>query len=544
MDNSRYSSEIRNWMDEVQRNCEQDTELALKYCNNIIEYGKETDDENLLAFGYHYSSIIYYILNDGANFLESVTSALDYLNRIEEWELMARCYNLLGITSISRGNAAVALDYYLNAIKHCKKAGVEDFEASIMINIGSLELECGRYQEAIDNLEHAKLYFSKHTELERYNDGMICIYQNMAKAYLYLDEFDKARECFDNIFENHKTHCTDYVMATVLCTQAMYYHMTGDHENCEKTIAEVMRQTSENMPIMDLFDDYYEYCKVLLERKKENEFWKIVELMEPKVKTLGITNLQIKMLSLKIKFYREYGYSAEYLQAAALHYELIEKAEEENKAVMNGILHLRKKLEKTKREKKEMEKKNEMLVKKSETDALTKLNNRFRLNDYSEIAFQKAYDNKTTLAVEILDMDDFKGFNDYYGHQVGDECIIKVASAIKSMEEEHGAFVARYGGDEFILIYEGITKEQAVEYAAELRQKVMDLEIPHIKSKVSDVMTISQGMCCDIPVDNNRMWDFLHAADVMLYRVKGIKRNNYCVGNLRMTEGQVVISCK
>jgi len=174
-------------------------------------------------------------------------------------------------------------------------------------------------------------------------------------------------------------------------------------------------------------------------------------------------------------------------------------------------------------------------------DALTGISNRYRLNDYSEEAFQRAVERGTSLVVEILDMDDFKGYNDCYGHQRGDECIQRVATVIKSMEA-YGAFVARYGGDEFIIIYEDITKEQAIEYATELRQKVIDLGIVHRRSKVSDVMTISQGLCWDIPDEENRMWDYLHAADDMLYRVKKTKRNNFCIGNLTESEEELVVS--
>ena len=111
------------------------------------------------------------------------------------------------------------------------------------------------------------------------------------------------------------------------------------------------------------------------------------------------------------------------------------------------------------------------------------------------------------------------------------------------MEKEHNAFVARYGGDEFMLIYADVTKEQAIAYAEELRQKVMAEEIPFSKSPVAKVVTISQGLCWDIPKKGNRMWDYLHAADVMLYRVKKKQRNNYCVGNLKETEEEIVMSC-
>lgn len=541
MDKSKYNEIVQDWMNTVLQNCETDAELTLKYCNDIIEYGMKTKDDTLIAFGYYYSGVVYYILNDGNHFFDAVSGALSYLSKVEDWELMARCYNFLGISSASRGNAVIALDYYINAISYCKMAKADLFAATVQINIGALNIMCGRYLDAIESLEVAYDYFSLHTDVANYDDYMVCVYENMAKAYLFQGELVEAKCCFERIYTDHKEYCDETSMVTVLCTEAMYYHIAGDDEMCEKNIARVHKETSANMPIMDMFDDYYDYCRILLDRGKENEFWHIMDVMEPLVKSLDIINLHRRLISLKLKSYRKNHQNAEYLQAAGLYYELSERAEVENKTMMNNVLNLRRNLEKMSREKMEMEAKNKILREKSETDALTGLSNRFRLNDYSEEAFQRAIENGTSLTVEILDMDSFKGYNDFYGHQRGDECIQKVASAIKSMEE-FGAFTARYGGDEFILIYENITKEQAVEYAAELRQRVMNLEIEHQQSKVSRIMTISQGMCWDIPVEGNRMWDYLHTADDMLYRIKQKKRNNFCVGNLTESGDQIVMS--
>lgn len=541
MDTSKYDDIVQDWIHVVEENCETDTELTLRYCNDIIEYGKDISDDSLIAYGYYYCGVAYYIRNDGNHFYDAVTNALSYLSKVEEWVLMARCYNFLGISSASRGNAAIALDYYMDAINYCKRAGEEKFACTVQINIGALDIYCGRYNDALESLEIAYDYFSQHPEIPNFENYMICVYQNMAKAYLLQGQLVEAKCCFERIFSEHKEYCDDVVMATVLCTEAMYYHIAGEEAKCEKDIALVHGYTTPDMPVLDFFDDYYDYCKVLLERNKVEELWHIINTVEPMVKSLGIVDLHRRLIGLKLKLYRRNHQQEEYLKEAGLYFELSEKVEIENMTMMNNVLNLRRNLEKANREKQEIEAKNEILREKSETDALTGLSNRFRLNDYSEEAFQRALDKQTSLAVEILDMDSFKGYNDHYGHQRGDECIQKVASAIKSMQE-FGAFTARYGGDEFILIYEGITKDQAVEYAAELRKRVMDLGIEHLHSKVANVMTISQGMCWDVPVQGNRMWDYLHAADDMLYRIKQKKRNNFCIGNLTESSDQIVMS--
>ena len=70
-------------------------------------------------------------------------------------------------------------------------------------------------------------------------------------------------------------------------------------------------------------------------------------------------------------------------------------------------------------------------------------------------------------------------------------------------------------------------------YAAEgLRQRIIDLGIQHAYSKAMPIVTISQGICYDIPKDDTKSWDFLHAADAMLYQVKKKSRNDLALGHL------------
>ena len=335
MDKTKYDKQVQEWMCTVQDNCETDMDLTLGYCNKIIRYGKEIEDNALIAFGYYFCGVVYYVMNDGTHFYDAVTSALSYLSKAEEWELMARCYNFLGISSVSRGNAAIALEYYLTATQYCKKAKSDYFASVLQINIGMLNVFCGRYHDALESFEVAYDYFSRHKELRSYHDDMMCVYENMAKAYLLQGQLSQARSCFERIYKDHKDYADDEAMITVLCTEAMYYHIAGDDGACEKNIAEVHKKTSPTMPLMNMFDDYYDYCKVLIERGKEKEFWHIMEIMEPLVRSLGIIDLHRRLVALKLKSYRKNNRQDEYLKEAGLYFELSEMVEVENKTMMN-----------------------------------------------------------------------------------------------------------------------------------------------------------------------------------------------------------------
>lgn len=148
---------------------------------------------------------------------------------------------------------------------------------------------------------------------------------------------------------------------------------------------------------------------------------------------------------------------------------------------------------------------------------------------------EKCLANGQPLSFEILDIDYFKQYNDNYGHQAGDECVKAVANLLRGMENEK-IFCARYGGDEFVIIYNGMSEKEVFECAERLRQEVMRLNLEHLYSDVYPTVTISQGIYHSIPKDGNRIWDFLHAADTLLYQVKKKNRNSLCIGDINGQE--------
>lgn len=148
MDFYEYNDMVQQWVSQVLENTGKNAELTLKYCRNIIEYGEKNTDQKLIGFGYYYMGETYYGLNDGTHFFEVMGKALSNLNQAEEWEYVARCYNYLGITAMNRGNAPIALDYYLNGLNYCRAYNLSDLTVLFQVNLAVLNISCGRYEEA------------------------------------------------------------------------------------------------------------------------------------------------------------------------------------------------------------------------------------------------------------------------------------------------------------------------------------------------------------------------------------------------------------
>lgn len=170
----------------------------------------------------------------------------------------------------------------------------------------------------------------------------------------------------------------------------------------------------------------------------------------------------------------------------------------------------------------ELEKLNQRLKRLSEQDGLTGVPNRRMFNDTYLTMWNQLKANKQPLAMMFIDVDHFKEFNDTYGHLVGDEVIKAVAKHLEEHLKHPDDFVARYGGDEFVLLSPNITPKQAKEYADVVHQSFKALSMA---LKLKETLTVSVGCGCIIPSDDKDAEKFLDFVDKQLYKSKNNGRN-------------------
>ena len=537
MEFKEYSKAVMAWVDGVMQNRGADAEKTLKYCADIEQYAKQTGDPKLLGFAYYYAGEAYYVLNEGEQLLKTITRAITYLDQAEQWDMVARAYNILAIAFLNRGNTPIALDYYLTGLGYCKKYKLANEENVINLNLGTLYLGNEQWNEAQRYFEKVSSDIKAYPETPNYYGLMSCVAVCLGRCFMQREQNERVQAQMDYLDQVCWEHMQKIERLSALIFKAEYYHHVGRITLREECIEQIRGLVDMDMAVMDIFDDVYGLCRLLLEIDKEDVFWDIVAVLEKLTKNANIANLQRKIVSLKILCYRRKQDEAAYLEEAGRFYELTEALDRENHYMIANMLSVRRSLEHANEKRREMEKANERLLEKSETDPLTRLANRFRLNDYLEHAFERARDDHRAFAVEILDIDYFKEYNDNYGHQAGDACIVAIADELRKMQSSD-TFCARYGGDEFIIIYEYKTEDEVFSMADSLRERILDRRIEHVCSKALPVVTISQGICFDVAPEGSRSWDFLHAADMMLYEVKKRSRNNISLGHLDAKEAR------
>ncbi len=162
----------------------------------------------------------------------------------------------------------------------------------------------------------------------------------------------------------------------------------------------------------------------------------------------------------------------------------------------------------------------------AETDELTQIYNRKFIREFFETKLRVFVKEKLSFAVAIVDIDYFKNYNDHYGHIEGDTAIKEIASILKHHSDNEKIFVARFGGEEFIVMAIAKTKSEVKGLLTSLQKGLKLAKIPHEKSAVSDILTMSIG-CYYLEELKNDMHlaDLVEIADKYLYEAKEQGRN-------------------
>ena len=166
-------------------------------------------------------------------------------------------------------------------------------------------------------------------------------------------------------------------------------------------------------------------------------------------------------------------------------------------------------------------------------DELTGLPNRRSFREFIDKMFQ---DNTADLTVSIImiDVDYFKQYNDFYGHEKGDQVLIAAAQQINSLLENTNQIAIRWGGEEFIYTAFNKSQKDIIKIANNIRLKILDLQIPNERSSICPYLTISLGTCTGTITSTKDIRRIINTADQALYLAKHNGRN--CVETLSCDE--------
>lgn len=166
-----------------------------------------------------------------------------------------------------------------------------------------------------------------------------------------------------------------------------------------------------------------------------------------------------------------------------------------------------------------------MLERLSHVDGLTGVANRRAFNAMLPREFGRLQRNNLPLALLMIDVDDFKAFNDHYGHLKGDECLQTVAQTIARSLQRAADLVARYGGEEFVCLLPETEWEGAVQIAQNIQHRIMQLQLQNDHAQAATIVTVSIGVATAHANEMSSSQQLLAMADQRLYRAKTTGRN-------------------
>jgi diguanylate cyclase (GGDEF)-like protein len=161
------------------------------------------------------------------------------------------------------------------------------------------------------------------------------------------------------------------------------------------------------------------------------------------------------------------------------------------------------------------------------TDGLTGVANRRAFDERLDAEWRRCARAGLPIALILVDIDHFKLYNDHYGHQAGDACLVQAAGAMRRSAGRSQDMVARYGGEEFAILLPQLNAQGAARVAAKLQAEMEELAIAHAVAPGRSLLTLSMGVAEMVPHDDATPADLVQAADALLYEAKAAGRGRY-----------------
>lgn len=170
----------------------------------------------------------------------------------------------------------------------------------------------------------------------------------------------------------------------------------------------------------------------------------------------------------------------------------------------------------------------QLLIETASRDGLTGIHNRRYFDEHMDRIWPQAIRDQVPLALVLIDIDHFKAYNDFCGHQAGDECLRRVARCLGRGARRPLDVTARYGGEEFAIVLYDAARDHVEEVARRIQTGIAALAIKHPASPTAQGnLTVSIGAACVQPVAGRSHFGFIQLADEALYAAK--ERGRDCV---------------
>lgn len=516
---------------------------ALRILQNALKEFRKDNRNDMIAQVYYHMGECNFMMGNARKVISNSVQSIGYIRQSVglEW-LLPRAYNMAGIGYARAGEYNVCQQYYLEALKYAKQVKDERTELSIRNNIGALFLQLGDYHEAA---KYVNATYEKATERRfnaKFNDlpedermDRVEMYfaslLNVADMYYHEENYDSCLRSIDRLEDAMKETGVYTVLPiyvnNIYTIRAKGYLGLGDVNGAREALESLFDRLNDDeslAEVTELFEDYQELCRILLQEGEEEFAWQVLEIMRRVCEVVENVSRWVSYYGMVAQFQAAYGSTEDYWHACAQYHNYgMENEREQKQAILMGIknqIEVERSIELQKKQFEQAEE-NRLL---SETDELTGLLNRRSFNRLSQTYYKEAAKEFKEFGFIMMDIDYFKQYNDFYGHVAGDKCLKAIAKILKTHCKE-GFLPSRYGGDEFIIIVREHTDEEVRALMDKIIKTVNDKDMPHEKSAVSNHVTVTLGAINCVPNKKLTLMDMVQSADDALYEAKKQGKN-------------------
>ena len=529
MDLNGLPQTVQNFINDTIQYRETGSCLDYDTCQKILEYAADTGSQKLTGLGLYYLAECYWQKGEYENTMQCLTEGVGCLENARMYELLAKAHNMMGAVSDRKNNRMLALSSYYNSLKYAEKYHFYYIQGMAESNIAYTLVRMRLRQEAIQHYRIALDCYDKSEKTYQLNYNRINCMIECGCCHMYLGEMEEALQLWNKIEQILREAPESYYSKITLEMYRIPCELLKGHEEEALKLAEdLLEQLSDRDVFEEIMDELVILAGIMAILPDGKYLEKLIRIIDEK-HIEEYYNIFLDMYPFKSEFLQKRGLTREYIDYTRQYFDLYEKYQQENREALINVIELQNRLKNVTLDWANMKASNRELESLAMHDELTGLANRTFLHEYFTGSFEHAYEEHELMGVELMDIDFFKEYNDHYGHLAGDQCLKAIARVLRKQQVPGKIFCARYGGDEFLILYTGMTAEKIRRVSEDILREVRKLKIPHECSDCSNYVSVSQGVFARIPAGNNREWDFTSRADDLLYKAKNCGRNSICM---------------
>ena len=523
MDITTYNKKIQELYKSYGAYLQTSDPKCVRVLHALLREAKKTGDDALLGNVYYSLAFTeYFVLGKYDAYLKYLRMAAKHLVRGDRAEL-GRVYYLMALDTLNKGMYDIAANYFLIARNLFAQEGQETSAGIMDDNVGHMMMLIGdhamsrryfrRALSAVRKDRNHPHYYSNVTGL-LINDGMALLeLRQVARA-------EKAQERAACFVEKAGDKIAPGTMFALALFEARIAAVKNDRKRVKRKLAEMTAIAGNIIQLTDYAEDVSRLSKDLFAHDNMEAVGMLIELMRTHPAAKDATVAHRVQAEILVGYHQRKGNAKELADAYRRQDAVYARYVQEQNESFRFSGELIRMAGDLRREQEEVQARHTALLHRVESDALTGIPNRYAMNIRLEEAFEQALQNRTKLGVGVIDVNGLKSYNDACGHPAGDERLKETGEILSKLSGQRNFFAARYGGDEFVLIFEDRT-DREIRGICGILQKQFPL-------------AASIGICNMVPGEKNKSWDFLSGADRAMYKAKRSEKgkNFYLTGKV------------